>query len=63
MSKNKTKYVYTIYNPENKLLTTEGDYNLLKELNIATVISNFSRRKSDDVMCKGYRVIRKILKI
>lgn len=62
MSKNKTKYIYIIYSPSGELITQNGDYSLLKELNISTVISNFSRKKSDDVICKGYRVIRKNIK-
>lgn len=59
MSKNKTKYLYTIYNPEGELITTQGDYNLLKSLKIDSVKSNFRRKNSDDVTCKGYRIIRR----
>ena len=62
MSKNKTKYLYTIYNPSGELITEEGDYSLLKDLKIDSVKSNFKRKNSDDVMCKGYRVIRKNIK-
>lgn len=62
MSKNKTKYTYIIYNPEGELITENGDYDLLKELNITSVMSSFSRKKSNDVVCKGYRVIRNNIK-
>ena len=62
MSKNKTKYLYTIYDPSGELITEEGDYSLLKDLKIDSVKGSFKRKNSDDVMCKGYRVIRKNIK-
>ena len=63
MSKNKTKYTYIIYDENNVLITDNGDYSDLKRLKLHTSVqSAFSRKKCDDVVCKGCRVIRKSIK-
>jgi group I intron endonuclease len=62
MSKNKTKYSYIIYDPNGNLITENGDYTMLKKLNLTSVLSSFSRKKSDDVFCKEYRIIRNTIK-
>lgn len=60
MSKVKTKYIYTIYDPEGNLITENGDYNTLKELGLdKSAPSKFSRSKCDDIISKKYRVIRR----
>ena len=60
LKKNKTKWIYTIYDPDGNLITTEGDYNKLKELGLHTsALSAFSRKKSNDVKCKNYKIIRR----
>ena len=60
MSKNKTKYIYIIYDPNGKLITENGNYNTLKELNLHNAApSMFSRKKCDEVICKKYKIIRK----
>ena len=59
-SKLKTKYIYTIYSPEGDLITENGTINDLKELKLdKAAFSAFSKKKSDDVICKKYRVIRR----
>ncbi len=59
MSKAKTKWIYTVYDPNNNLITDSGNYTTLQELNLASAISAFNRRKSDDVIVKKYRIIRR----
>lgn len=56
MSKVKTKYDYELHHPDTTIETC--DYKRLVDLGLKNVIANFHRRKKDDVMCKGYRVIR-----
>ena len=59
MSKIKTKYSYIIYDPSGKLITENGTIETLKELGLdKSAYSAFSKRKSDDVITKKYRVIR-----
>lgn len=58
MSKNKTKWTYIIYDPEGNLITENGNYTLLKELNLKNVMGAFHDKKSDDVKFKNYRIIR-----
>lgn len=59
-SKLKTKYIYTIYSPNGELITDNGTVKDLRELNLETAAySAFSKKKSDDVICKKYRVIRR----
>lgn len=62
MSKNKTKYEYTIYDPKGVLITEHGDYNLIKELGLTWVSGKCNRDKCNDVIVKKYRVIRKNIK-
>lgn len=61
MSKNKTKYYYIIYSPSGELVTNNGTYKTLKELGLTNAPNQFSRKKSDDIFCKKYRVIRKLI--
>ena len=56
MSKIKTKYKYKIF--KDNVFIEECNFERLKELGLSTVLSNFHRRKSDDVKCKGYQIIR-----
>lgn len=59
-SKLKTKYIYTIYSPNGELITDNGTVKDLRELNLETAAySAFSKKKSNDVICKKYRVIRR----
>lgn len=58
MSKNKTKWTYIIYDPEGNLITENGNYALLKELNLKNVTGAFYDKKSDNVKFKNYRIIR-----
>lgn len=60
MSKNKTKWIYTIYDPEGNLISDNADYSLLKELGLNTAaLSAFSKHKCNDVTAKKFRVIRR----
>jgi len=55
-SKTKTKYKYIVsQNGVEKILNYKG----LNELGLKDVVSYFHRKKSDDVICKGFRVVRK----
>ena len=57
-TKYKTKYEYEVYiNDEVKVLL----YKDLIELGLGNVVSSFHRKGTNDVMCKGIRVIRKPL--
>lgn len=58
MSKNKTKWSYKIYGPDDNLITESGTYEDLKKLNITSALSAFSKRKCNDIITKKYRVIR-----
>ena len=62
MSKNKTKYYYIIYDENNNLITDNGNYAKLKELGLTNAPNQFSRKKSDEVICKKHKVIRKLIK-
>lgn len=53
----KTKYEYFIYHSESKYIVI--NYTILKLLGYKNVIAEFHRRKSNDVMYKGIRIIRK----
>lgn len=58
--KYKTKWIYTIYDPDGNLITDNGTYDTLKELGLAAgALSAFSKKKCDDVITKKHRVIRK----
>ena len=60
MSKNKTKWIYTIYDPDGNLITDNGTYSTLKELNLASgALSAFKSKKCNDVVTKKHRVIRR----
>ena len=54
-SRYKTKYEYKIFNGDSK---DTGDYQRLVELGITSVVSTYHRRKVNDAVCKGIRVIR-----
>lgn len=56
LSKLKTKYKYQLYKDDEFI--EECDYKRLKELGLSTVLSNFHRKKSNEVICKGYKIIR-----
>lgn len=58
MSKIKTKWTYIIYDPDGNLITENGNYALLKELNLKNAIGAFHDKKSDCVMFKKYKIIR-----
>lgn len=59
MSSVKTKYEYDVIHFNGS--TEWGvNYSRLVELGLKNVISNFHRQKSDDVKCKGFRVIRRV---
>lgn len=62
MSKNKTKYTYTIYK-NGQLITDSGTYKTLKSLNIdGKCFSYFSRHKCDKYEIGDYKVIRTVNK-
>jgi hypothetical protein len=56
MTKNLTKYSYEVTSPKGSV--ENCDYTRLTELGLKSVLSNFFRKKSNDAMCKGFRVIR-----
>ena len=59
MSKVKTKYSYIIYDPNGNLITDCGTIETLKEFKIdKAAYSAFSKKKSDDVVVKKFRIIR-----
>lgn len=57
-SRYKTKYEYLVYLPEGAKVL---NYSELAEHGLQTVVSNFHRKKSNDVTCKGIRVVRRPL--
>lgn len=57
--KYKTKYVYVIKPQRGRSVTVK--YERLEEFGLKTVISQFHRKKSNEVMCKGYRVTRRLI--
>jgi hypothetical protein len=52
----KTKYEYEVYHPNGEIESCS--YDRLVELGLKNVIVNFHRKNSNDVKCKGFRVIR-----
>jgi hypothetical protein len=63
MSKIKQKYYYTIKDINENLIIEKGNFSDLKKLNLHTsVLSYFSRHKSNVCKSKGY-IIEKLLKI
>lgn len=57
LSKIKTKYFYEVYLTDEPIIC---DYKNLKAMGLAAgCLSSFSRWGSDDVVCKGIRVVRK----
>ena len=59
MSKTLTKYVYDLYYEDCEEIGIL--YKELQERGLSSAIGNFHRRKSDEVMCKGVKVIRRKL--
>ena len=59
MSRNLTKYVYDLYYEDREEIGIL--YKELQERGLSSVIGNFHRRKSDEVICKGVKVIRRKL--
>jgi group I intron endonuclease len=55
LTKIKTKYKYFVSKDG---FEVSVNYEGLKNLNLQTALSNFHRKKSDDVLCKGYRIVR-----
>lgn len=63
MSKIKQKYYYTIKDINENIVIEKGDFSDLKKLNLHTsVLSYFSRHKSNVCKSKGY-IIERLLKI
>lgn len=56
LRKYRTKYDYNVHHPDGTVETCQ--YSRLIELGLKNVIANFHRKKSNDVMCKGFRVVR-----
>lgn len=52
----KTKFEYEVHHPNGDI--EQCLYSRLVELGLKNVISNFHRQNSNDVECKGFRVIR-----
>lgn len=59
MTKNLTKYVYDLYYTDCEEIGVL--YKELQERGLSGAIGNFHRRKSDEVMCKGVKVVRRKL--
>ena len=59
MSKTLTKYVYDLYYEDREEIGIL--YKELRDRGLSSAIGNFHRRKSDKVMCKGVKVIRRKL--
>ena len=59
MSKTLTKYVYDLYYEDREEIGIL--YKELRDRGLSSAIGNFHRRKSDEVMCKGVKVIRRKL--
>ena len=55
----KTKYVYDLYYEDHGEIGIL--YKELQERGLSSAIGNFHRRKSDEVICKGVKVIRRKL--
>lgn len=59
MSKTLTKYVYDLYYEDREEIGIL--YKELRDRGLSSAIGNFHRRESDEVMCKGVKVIRRKL--
>jgi hypothetical protein len=60
MSKIKSKYLFTIYSPEGDLITENGTVEDLRKLKLdKSAYSAFSTKKSNDIVTKKYRIIRR----
>ena len=59
MSKTLTRYVYDLYYEDREEIGIL--YKELRDRGLSSAIGNFHRRKSDEVMCKGVKVIRRKL--
>lgn len=58
MRKGRTKWEYTVTNKNG--LVEVCDYQRLKELGLSNATANFHRNQSDECMCKGCHIIRKV---
>ena len=56
MSKNKTKYSYDLYKDD--VFIENCDYKRLCELELKNSITDFSKKKTDEIKFKGYKIIR-----
>ena len=56
MSKNKTKYSYNLYKDD--VFIENCDYKKLCELKLKNSITDFSKKKTDEINFKGYKIIR-----
>ena len=56
MSKNKTKYSYDLYKDD--VFIENCDYKRLCELELINSITDFSKKKTDEINFKGYKIIR-----
>ena len=56
MSKNKTKYSYDLYKDD--VFIENCDYKRLCELELKNSITDFSKKKTDEINFKGYKIIR-----
>ena len=60
MSKIKSKYLFTIYSPKGDLITENGTVEDLRKLKLdKSAYSAFSTKKSNDIVTKKYRIIRR----
>ena len=58
MSKNLTKWTYTIYNSNGDLIAENILYKELELLGFKNVIATFNKKKINDVIFKKHRIIR-----
>lgn len=56
-SKTLTKYVYVVKPPRGRTITVK--YRRLKELGLQSAVPVMCQKKSNDVMLKGYRIIKR----
>ena len=59
MSKNLTRYVYDLYYKDCEEIGVL--YKELRDRGLSSAIGSFHRRKSDEVMCKGVKIVRRKL--
>ena len=59
MTKNLTKYTYDLYYEDHEEIGIL--YKELQDRGLSSAIGNFHRRKSNEVMCKGVKVVRRKL--